>query len=102
MRSNADPETIEISNVQIDSTTEAFATVQMPTEIEPNKLVTLKCKVDTGVGGNVMPLCTFAKLFPRCINADGSPRGLKSSMTCLTAYNRSKIPQFGTEHWIQQ
>ena len=37
----------------------------------------------------------FAKLFPRHINADGSPRGLKSSMTRLTAYNRSKIPQFG-------
>ena len=41
-----------------------------------------------------MPLHTFAKLFPRCINASGSPRGLKSSMTCLTAYNGSKIPQF--------
>ena len=43
-----------------------------------------------------MPLHTFAKLFPRRINDDGSPRGLKSSMTCLTAYNGSKIPQFGT------
>ena len=38
----------------------------------------------------------FTKLFPRHINTDGSPRGLKSSTTCLTAYNRSKIPQFGT------
>ena len=96
MRSNADPETIELSDVQIDSTTEAFATVQMPAEIGPNKLVTLKCKVNTGAGGNVMPLRAFAKLFPRHINADGSPRGLKSSMTHLTVYNRSKIPQFGT------
>ena len=43
-----------------------------------------------------MPLHAFAKLFPRCINANGSPRGLKSSMTHLTAYNGSKIPQFGT------
>ena len=43
-----------------------------------------------------MLLCAFAKLFPRCINADGSPRGLKSSTTHLTAYNGSKIPQFGT------
>ena len=68
----------------------------MPAEIGPSQLVTLKCKVDTGAGGNVMPLCTFTKLFPRCINADGSPRGLKSSTTCLTAYNGSKIPQFGT------
>ena len=87
---------IEISNVWIDSTTEAFATVQMPAEIRPSLLETLKCKVDTGAGGNVMPQCTFAKLFPRRINADGSPRGLKSSMMHLTAYNRSKIPQFGT------
>ena len=96
MRSNADSETIEISDVQIDSTTEAFVTVQMPAEIGQNKLATLRCKVDTSAGGNVMPLHTFAKLFLRHINADGSPRGLKSSMTHLTAYNRSKIPQFGT------
>ena len=87
---------IELSDVQIDSTTEAFATVEMPAEIGPNKLATLKCKVDTGAGGNVMPLRAFTKLFPRHINADGSPRGLKSSTICLTAYNGSKIPQFGT------
>ena len=68
----------------------------MPAEIESNQLVTLKCKVDTSAGGNVMPLHAFTKLFPRCINTDGSPRGLKSSMTCLTAYSGSKIPQFGT------
>ena len=53
----------------------------MPAEIGPNQLATLKCKVDTGAGGNVMPLRAFAKLFPRRINADGSPRGLKSSTT---------------------
>ena len=56
--------TIELSDVWIDSTTEAFATVEMPAEIGPNKLATLKCKVDTGAGGNVMPLRAFAKLFP--------------------------------------
>ena len=70
----------------------------MPAEIRPSQLATLKCKVDTGVGGNVMPLRTFTKWVPRCINADGSPRGLKSSMMRMTAYNRSKIPQFGTLH----
>ena len=66
-RSDADPEKIEISDVWIDSTAEAFATVQMSAEIGPSQLVTLKCKVDTGAGGNVMPLHTFVKLFPRCI-----------------------------------
>ena len=43
----------------------------MPAEIGPYKLATLKCKVDTGVGGNVMPLHAFTKLFPRHINANG-------------------------------
>ena len=95
-RSDDDPEMSEISNVQIDSTTEAFATVKMPAEIRPSQLATFKCKVDTGVAGNVIPLHAFTKLLPRHINTDGSPRGLKSSMTCLTAYNGSKIPQF----WI--
>ena len=101
MRSGADPETVEISDVWIDSTTEAFTTVQMPAEIGPSQLATLKWKVDTGAGGNIMPLHAFAKLFPRCINTDGSPRGLKSSTTHLTAYHGSKIPP-SLEHWIQQ
>ena len=94
--SHSDPNTIHISNVQIDATTEAFATVEMPAEIGPCQCGTLKCKVDTGAGGNVIPLQTFAKLFPRCINTDGSPRGLKPSTTHLTAYNRSKLNKFGT------
>ena len=76
--------------------TEAFATVQMPAEIGPNKQATLRCKVDTGTGGNVMPLCAFNKLFPRCVTTDGTPTGLRPTRTCLTAYNRSTIKQYGT------
>ena len=97
-RSDADPKMMEISDVWTDSTTKAFATVEMPAKIRLSQLATLKCKFDTGAGGNVRPPHAFAKLFPRCINADGSPRGLKPSMTCLTAYNGSKITQFGTLH----
>ena len=52
-------------DIQIDAMTEAFATVWMPAEIGPNQQATLKCKVDTGAGGNVMPLRAFSKLFPR-------------------------------------
>ena len=52
-----DPEHIQISDIQIDAMTEAFTTVWMPAEIGPNQQATLKCKVDTGAGGNVMPLC---------------------------------------------
>ena len=76
--------------------TEAFATVQMPAEIRPNQQATLRCKVDTSVGGNVMPLHAFSKLFPRCVTTDGTPTGLRPTRTCLTAYNGSTINQYGT------
>ena len=76
--------------------TEAFATVQMPAKIGPNKQATLRCKVNTGTGGNVMPLHAFSKLFQRCVTTDGTPTGLRPTRTCLTAYNGSTIKQYGT------
>ena len=36
--------------------TEAFATIELPADIGKRRLATLRCKVDTGAGGNVMPL----------------------------------------------
>ena len=71
--------------------TEAFATVQMPAEIGPNQQATLKCKVDTGTGGNIMPLHAFSKLFPRHVTTDGTPTGLMPTRTSLTAYNRLSL-----------
>ena len=68
---------------------EAFARIEIPADIGKNQLATLKCKVDTGAGGNVMPLCTFAKLFPERFDKDGNPTGLSPSSTRLTAYNGS-------------
>ena len=57
--------------------TEAYATVKMPAEIGPNQQATLRCKVDTSAGGNVMPLHAFSKLFPRCVTTDRTPTGLR-------------------------
>ena len=76
--------------------TEAFANIEMPADIGKCQLATLRCKVNTGAGGNVMPLCTFTKLFPKWFDTDGYPTGLTPSATCLTAYNSSPIRQFGT------
>ena len=75
----ADLEHIQISDVHIDATTEAFTVVQMPADIDPCQQATLKCKVDTGTGGNVMPLCAFTKLFPKWIAADRTPTGFNHS-----------------------
>ena len=45
---------ITLTDISIDAMTEAFATVDMP--VASKKRASLQCKVDTGAGGNVMPL----------------------------------------------
>ena len=76
--------------------TEAFATIKLPADIGKRRLATLWCKVDTGAGGNFMPLRAFSKLFPERFNTDGHPTGLTPSTTRLSAYNGSTIKQCGT------
>ena len=71
--------------------TEAFATVDMP--VASKKRASLRCKVDTGAGGNVMPLRAFAKLFPNRLTKSGMPTGLQKCNTKLRAYNGTNIPQ---------
>ena len=87
--------TITIADVKTNGT-EAFATVELPADIGKCRLATLGCKVDTGAGGNVMPLRAFSKLFPERFNTDGHPTGLTPSTTRLSAYNGSTIKQYGT------
>ena len=97
-----DPEPFAITAVSIDMMTVAYAIVQIPAQIGPNQHGSLRCKVDTNASTNVMPLPTFAKLFPMCISTDGRPSVLMCSMdlhpsnTCLTAYNGSTIPELST------
>ena len=66
-----DPEPSTFTDVSIDVMTEAYTTVQMPAQIGPNQCGSLRYKVDTGAGGNVMPLHIFAKLFPKHISIYG-------------------------------
>ena len=53
-----DPKKITLTDISDDGMVEAFATVDMP--VASNKRASLQCKVDTGAGGNVMPLQAFA------------------------------------------
>ena len=73
--------------------TETFATVDIP--VTSKKRASLRCKVDTGAGGNVMPLRAFAKLFPNWLTKTGMPKGLRKCNTKLRAYNGTNIPQLG-------
>ena len=92
----SEPKYINITAINIDALAEAWATVTIPAGIRPNQHGSLRCKVDTGASGNVMPLHIFAKLFPRHIPRDGKPTKLHPHDTTLMAYNGSNIPQFGT------
>ena len=73
--------------------TEAFATVDMP--VASKKRTSLRCKVDTGAGGNVMPLQAFTKLFPNRLTKTRMPTGLQKCNTKLRVYNGTNIPQLG-------
>ena len=72
----SDPEHINITALNIDALTKAWATVTMPAKMGPNQCGSLRCRVNTGTSGNVMPLYIFAKIVPRCITRDGKPNGL--------------------------
>ena len=86
-----DLEKITLVDISIDTMTEAFATVDMPVASE--KRASLQCNVDTGAGGNVMPLRAFAKLFPNRLTKTGMPTGLRKCNTKLRAYNGTNITQ---------
>ena len=88
-----DPKQITCSDISIDAMTEAFATVDMP--IASKKKTSLWCKVDTGAGGNMMPLWAFAKLFSNWLTKTGMPIQLQKCNTKLRAYNGTNIPQLG-------
>ena len=89
------PEHINITALNIDALTRVWATVTMPAEIGLNQCGSLSCKINTEASGNVMPLCVFAKLFPKCITRNVKPTRLLPCDTTQTAYNGSNIPQFG-------
>ena len=76
-------------------TYQSLGNCHQPAEIGPNHHGSLRCKVNTGASDNVMLLCIFAKLLPRCITRDGKPTRLHPCDTSLMVYNGSNIPQFG-------
>ena len=88
-----EPSDIEFDELNFDCIdtsadgTEAYASIK----IKPfkNQIANLHGKIDTGSQGNVLPLCTYHKMYP-----DDS-KHIKHSSTLLTAYNGTPIKQFG-------
>ena len=74
---------------------EAYTTIQLPASANRKGTASLHVKVDTRVGGNMLPLCVFQCLYPDQISPAGLPTGLDHVNTRLTSYNRSHIPLYG-------
>ena len=80
-----DPKQVTLKYISIGVITEAFATVDMP--VASKKRASLQCKVNTSVGGNIMPIQAFAKLFPNWLMRTGIPTGLQKCNTKLRTWN---------------
>ena len=78
----------------VNASTEAFTKVTLPAPSGKRcQEANIQVKVDTGAGGNVLPLYLFHQLYPEWVNSTGTPTGLQQTNIHLSAYNSTRIPQ---------
>ena len=70
---------------------EACMVIKLPASASSKGTASVHVKIDTGSGGNILPLCLFQQLHPKQTGPDGLPIGLDPIQTKLTAYNGSLI-----------
>ena len=92
------PKEIMVRDVHAPQCNEAYTTIQLPASASRKGTASLHVKVNTGAGGNVLPLRVFWHLYPDQISPAGLPSGLDHISTRLTAYNGSHIPLYGALH----
>ena len=92
---NTHPEEIMVGDVCTLQCNEAYTTIQLPASASRKGTASLCVKVNTGVGGNVLPLHVCWHLYPNQIRPAGLPTGLDHVSTWFTAYDRSHIPLYG-------
>ena len=93
------PKEIMVSDVHAPQCNEAYTTIQLPASASRKGTASLCIKVDTGAGGNVLPLHAFQCLYPDQISPTGLPTGLNHISIRLTTYNESHIPLYGKLCW---
>ena len=72
--------------------------IKLPASTSSKGTTSVHVKVDTGSGGNILPLCLFQQLHPKQTSPDGLPIGLDPVQTKLTTYNGSPMPPYGILH----
>ena len=89
------PKEMIIDNISSQQCSEAYTFIKLPASDSSKGTASVRVKIDTGSGGNILPLCLFQQLHPKQTSPDGLPIGLDPVQTKLTAYNGSLIPLYG-------
>ena len=85
------PKEMIIDNISPQWCNEAYLVIKLPASASSKGTTSVCVKIETGSGGNILPLCLFQQLHPKQTSPDGLPLGLDPVGTKLTAYNGSLI-----------
>ena len=92
------PKEMIIDNISSQQCNEAYTVIKLPASASSKGTALVCVKIDTGSGGNILPLHLFQQLHPKQTGPDGLPIGLDLVQTKLTTYNGSPIPLYGILH----
>ena len=89
------PKELIIDNISSQQCNEAYTVIKLPASASSKGTASVHVKIDTGSGGNILPLHLFQQLHLKQTSPDGLPIGLDPVQTKLTVYNGSPIPLYG-------
>ena len=92
------PKEMIIDNISSQQCNEAYTVIKLPASASSKGTPSVHVKIDTGSGGNILPLCLFQQLHLKQTSPDGLPIGLDPVQTKLTAYNGSPITLYRILH----
>ena len=70
------PKEMIIDNISSQQCSEAYTVIKLPASASSKGTASVHVKIDTGSGGNILPLHLFQQLHPKQTSPDGLPIGL--------------------------
>ncbi len=91
---NTDEEILTITVAEVSTSNEKEAIITLPIK-SSERTKEVRCKIDTGADGNVLPVKVFRSLCPSQCNPKGVPTGLHKSKAVITVYGGGQIKHYG-------
>ena len=89
------PKEMITDNMSSQKCNEVCTVIKLPASASSKGTASVCVKIDTGSGGNILPLHLLQQLHPKQTSPDDLPIGLDPIQTKLTTYNGSLIPLYG-------